>query len=61
VPVVGIGQDDLGGIGDAGGRQLGARLFDHRAHLAEVGRADRHLGGDDDLLLVADRLGVVAL
>jgi hypothetical protein len=61
VPVAGVGQHDCGALRDAGGGQFGAGLVDHRAHLAEVRRADRDLSGDDDLLLVADRLGVVAL
>ena len=61
VPVAGIGEHDCRASGDAGGGQFAAGVVDHRAHLAEVRRADRDLGGDDDLLLVADRLGVVAL
>jgi hypothetical protein len=59
VAVAGVG-DDAGLIGAADAGQLVARLVDHRAHLAEVRRADRNPGGDDDLLLVADGLSVVA-
>ena len=53
VPVAGVGEHDLGRLLDAGPRELAAGRGDHRLELAEVGRGDVHLGGDDDLILGA--------
>ena len=61
VPVAGVGENHLGRLLDARSRELVAGRGDHRFELAEVGRGDVHLGGDDDLFLGRDRLGVVAL
>jgi len=61
MPVAGVGEHDLRRLLDPCLRELAAGRGDHRPELAEVRRGDVDLGGDDDLILGADRLGVVAL
>ena len=61
VPVAGVGDDDRRGVGDAGGLQLALGGVEHRLEVAEVRCGGHDLGGDDDLMLVGDGLGVVAL
>jgi hypothetical protein len=51
VPVARVGDDCLGWIGDAGPLELAGGRLDHRLELAEVGRLDSDLGGDDDQVL----------
>jgi hypothetical protein len=41
--------------------ELVASGSDHRLKVPEIGRVDVDLGGDDDLVLGRDRLGVIAL
>jgi hypothetical protein len=59
--VAGVGEHHVGQAGGAGQRELVAGGRDHRAQVPQVGRIDVDLGRDDDLILGADRLGVVAL
>jgi hypothetical protein len=47
--------------GRARASELVAGGSDRRLELPEVGRVDVDLGGDDDLVLGRDRLGVIAL
>ena len=61
VPVAGVGDDNVRRVGDADGLSSLRGGVEHRFEVPEVGRVDRDLGGDDDLLLVGRRLGVVAL
>jgi hypothetical protein len=61
MPVAGVGEQHLWDVGDAGGVQLALSGIEHRLQMPEV-RGDGHdFGGDDDLVLVGDGLGVVAL
>jgi hypothetical protein len=43
------------------GVELALGRVEHRFQVPEVGRDGHHLGGDHDLVLVGDRLRVVAL
>jgi hypothetical protein len=60
MPVPGVGHDD-GGIAQVDRAQLALDGTDHRFQVPEVRRLGRDLGGQDDLLVVDGRLGVVAL
>jgi hypothetical protein len=59
--IAGIGDDDLGGLGNTGLLELVFGGGDHRLKVPEVRGVGVHLGGDHDLVLADDRLGVVAL
>jgi hypothetical protein len=61
MPLAGVGDNDLRRVADAGGDQLVAGRGQHRREVPEVRGGGHDLGGDDQVLLVADRLGVVAL
>ena len=61
VPVAGVAQHDVGRRGDPGAGEFTLGGADHWADETEVGRADRDLCGQHDLLRVAHGLGVVAL
>jgi len=61
VPMAGVGDDHGRRLGDAGAGQLALGRADHRFKVAEIRRVGVELGGEDDLALVADGLGVVAL
>ena len=56
-----VGQQHLGPLVDAGGRELAAGRGKHRLEMPEVGADRLDLGGQHDLVLVGDRLRVVAL
>ena len=60
-PIAGIGENDSGLVSGAGCLELSLRLLEHRRQRLEVAALGDHLGGNDDLLLVGDDLGVVAL
>ena len=61
MPVAGVGQHDAGRLLDADALKLAARGVEHRLEVTEVTAGGLDLGGDDDLVLVGDGLGVVAL
>ena len=61
VPVAGVGQQHPGRLVDAGRVQFVLGGVEHRFQVPEVGADGRDLGGQDDLVLVGDGLGVVAL
>jgi hypothetical protein len=61
VPVAGIGEHHLGCVTNPGRLQFVLGSLEHRLQLPEVRRDGHHLGGDHELMLVGDRLGVVAL
>src|SRR3954469_9328797 len=61
MPVAGVGEDDAGRLVDAGVLHLAAGGVEHRLEVAEVAAGGHDLGGEDDLVLVGDGLGVVAL
>jgi hypothetical protein len=61
MPVAGIAEQHLRDSGHAGGCQFVLRGVEHRFQVPEV-RGDGHdLGGNHDLVLVGDGLGVIAL
>ena len=60
VPVAGVGDDHAGLLGDASRFEFLQCRVDHWAEMPEVG-AGVDLSGDHDLVLVDDRLAVVAL
>jgi hypothetical protein len=60
VSAAGVGEHDLGGVGDAGAVKLATGRVEDRLEVAEVGRVDGDLGGDNDLPVVGRRLSVVA-
>ena len=61
MPVASVAEQHLRNIGDAGRREFALRGVEHRFQMPEVGRNGHDLGGDHDLVLVGDGLGVVAL
>jgi hypothetical protein len=56
----GVGEHDLGGVGDAGAVKLATGRVEDRLEVAEVGRVDGDLGGDNDLPVVGRRLSAAA-
>jgi hypothetical protein len=61
VSVAGVGEQDRRVVRHAGGVQLAVGGVEHRLEVPEVRRRGHHFGGDHDLVLVGDGLGVVAL
>src|SRR3954451_2760208 len=61
VPVAGVGQHDTGRFLKADALKLAARGVEHRLEVPEVAAGGHDLGGEDDLVLIGDGLGVVAL
>ena len=61
VPVLSVGDHDRRLVGHAGVLQLAEGGLDHRSQLREIAGGGGDLGGDRDLLLVDNSLGVIAL
>ena len=61
MPVAGVTDDRFGLFGDPVPAQVSERLIEHRFQVPEVGRVQRDLGGEDDLLLSHRGLHVVGL
>src|SRR3954453_17160831 len=61
VPIAGVRDEDRWQLRDAGGVELALSSVKHRFQMTEVRRDGHHLGGDHDLVLVGDSLGVVTL
>ena len=60
-PVPGIGQQHLGQLVDARGGTLAFGGDEHRLEVSDIGADGVDLGGQHDLMRVADRPRVVAL
>src|SRR5215213_1700932 len=61
VPVAGVGEQHPGRVVDAGRVEFVLGGVEHRLEMTEVAADRFDLGGHDDLVLVGDGLGVVAL
>ena len=61
VPAARVGQQHPGPLVDAGRRALALGGVEHRLEVSEASADGLDLGGQHDLVLVGDRLGVVAL
>jgi hypothetical protein len=61
VPEAGVGEDDLGRVGDAGRLEFLAGGGDHRLEAVALVAASDDVGGDDDLPFGGDGLRGVAL
>ena len=61
IPIARVGNSDSGSLCHTNRLELPLRGFDHRLQVTEVRGARGHLGGEHDLLLVHDRLSVIAL